>query len=201
MKASNIRILVVDDEQGLRDLLSLELSDKGYCVLTACDGQDAIEQVKHDKFHIMISDVKMPRVDGLETLQAIKGIDPDAEVVMTTGVGTIETAVEAMKKGAYDFIQKPYSMDQVHVIINRAIEKRRLKTEVSELKTVLATVSNEIRTPLNAIMDVAQQLSRTSLNEDQKKYIDSLKHGGDMLLNFINDIFDLSKDFQKNQMD
>ena len=106
----HIKILVVDDELGIRDLLSSELRSHEYHVVTATNGEEAIEKVKKEKFQLVISDVKMPRMGGLEMLEAIKKIDPDIEVIMSTGYGTIETAVSAMKSGAYDFIQKPFKI-------------------------------------------------------------------------------------------
>ncbi len=201
------RILAVDDEQGLRDLLSFELSMKGYDVVTACDGLDAVEKVKQQKFDVIISDIMMPRMDGVEALEQIKKIDSEVEVIMATGFGTVETAVKAMKKGAYDFVQKPYGMEEMEAVISRALEKRGLKAKVDELSIArdaalqasraksefLATMSHEIRTPMNAIVGMAELLTDTPLNDEQKEYVQILKRGGDNLLNLINDILDLSK--------
>ena len=108
----DIKILVVDDELGIRDLLSSELSARDYLVVTAADGAEAVERVKNEKFNLVISDVMMPRMNGLELLDALKKLDPDIEVIVSTGYGTIQTAVNAMKKGAYDFIQKPFNLDE-----------------------------------------------------------------------------------------
>lgn len=127
MNNGDVKILVVDDEPGLRDLLRYELVRKGYNVSMACDGEEAIEKAKKEKFHIVISDIKMPKVDGLAVLEAIKELDADVEVIMTTGFGTAETADEAMKKGAYDFIQKPYIMDQLYTAMDQALKKRGLR--------------------------------------------------------------------------
>lgn len=121
------KILVVDDEPGMRDMLSYELSFRDYAVVTAVNGEDALDKIGKEKFHLVISDVKMPRMDGLEMLEAIKKADPDVEVIMSTGYGTIETAVSAMKMGAYDFVQKPFNIDEILAMIGRALEKRELK--------------------------------------------------------------------------
>src|SRR5258708_4787069 len=100
------RILVVDDEPGMRDLLKLELEMSGYFVMTAGDGRQALDYVEKEKFQLVITDIMMPKMDGLELLAEIKKRDLYLEVVVTTGYGQIENAVQAMKRGAYDFIQK-----------------------------------------------------------------------------------------------
>jgi signal transduction histidine kinase/CheY-like chemotaxis protein len=121
------KVLIVDDEPGIRDLLSYELCSHEYKVATAVNGEDALEKIKKEKFDIVISDIKMPRMGGLEMLEAIKKINPDIEVIMSTGYGTIETAVSAMKMGAYDFVQKPFNLDEIFAIIEKALERSELK--------------------------------------------------------------------------
>ncbi|MFA6433917.1 MAG: response regulator [Elusimicrobiales bacterium] len=122
-----VKILVVDDEPGIRDLLSYELSSHDYTVITAENGEEALEKARKDNFNLVISDVKMPRLGGLEMLEAMKKINPDIEVIMSTGYGTIETAVSAMKMGAYDFVQKPFDLNEILAIIDKALERSELK--------------------------------------------------------------------------
>jgi len=122
-----VKILVVDDEPGIRDLLSYELGSCGYKVVTAVDGVEALEKFRREKFNIVISDIKMPRMGGLELLDAVKKINPGVEVILSTGYGTIETAVSAMKKGAYDFVQKPFNLDEIFAIIRESPGKKRVK--------------------------------------------------------------------------
>jgi len=135
------KILVVDDELGIRDMLSYELSSHNYRVVTAVNGEDALEKIRKEKFQLVISDVKMPRMDGMEMLEAIKKIDPDVEVIMSTGFGTIETAVSAMKKGAYDFIQKPFNLDEILALIEKALEKNELKVMLGVYESSKAVLS------------------------------------------------------------
>ena len=104
----NTKILIIDDERSIRDILEYELGLQGYAVDTASDGAEGVEKVKNGKFHLVICDMKMSEMDGIQTLDAIKKVDSDIEVIMATGYGTIDTAVLAMKKGAYDFVQKPF---------------------------------------------------------------------------------------------
>ncbi|HBB68037.1 MAG: hypothetical protein A2X28_01345 [Elusimicrobia bacterium GWA2_56_46] len=154
-----IKILVVDDEPGIRDLLSYELCTHDYKVVTAVNGEDALEKVRKEKFHLVISDIKMPKMGGLEMLDAIKKINPDIEVIMSTGYGTIETAVSAMKMGAYDFVQKPFNLDEIFVIIEKALERSELKillgvyeaskdifssVKLAELLPIMAALSTQI---------------------------------------------------------
>ncbi len=197
---NQIHILVVDDEKGIRDLLNLELTTAGYKVTAAEDGQDALDWIEKEKFHLVVTDIMMPKLDGLQLLEAIKNRDAYLEVIVTTGYGQVENAVSAMKKGAYDFIQKPYSTEQILIVVEKALEKSQLRRtrdaalEASRAKSeFLATMSHEIRTPLNAIVGMAELLSESPLNKEQQEYVRILKRGGDTLLSLINDILDLSK--------
>lgn len=126
-KTPKSRLLVIDDEAGFRALLTHELGKKGYEVATANNGEEALQKVRQGKFDLAISDVKMPKLGGLEFLEAIKKENPNIEVIMATGFGTIETAVNAMKKGAYDFVQKPFNLPEIFVLVEKALEKRELK--------------------------------------------------------------------------
>src|SRR3989339_972122 len=106
-----VKILVIDDEPGICNLLSYELSLQGYSVVTAMDGDKALELIRKEKFQLIITDIKMPNLDGMQVLYEVKRLDPSIEVIVITGFGTIMTAVDAMKHGAYDFIQKPINLD------------------------------------------------------------------------------------------
>jgi signal transduction histidine kinase/DNA-binding response OmpR family regulator len=156
------RILVVDDEPGIRDLLTYELTSQGYHVTTARDGREAVDRVAQDRFNVIISDVKMPRMDGLETLEAIKKMDPDVEVIMATGYGTIETAVTAMKAGAYDFIQKPFqNIQELFALVEKAMEKRDLKALLAVYEASKAVFSSvRIEDMLTIVIGLARKILR-----------------------------------------
>ncbi len=125
------KILVVDDEQGMRDMLSYELSGQGYDVITAPDGESALKKVKEEKPGICILDMKMPGLGGNELLEKIKKIDPDIEVIMATAYSTVENTVESLRRGAFDYLRKPFDIDYMVSTIERAAERRRLKETVA----------------------------------------------------------------------
>ncbi|MBI4971686.1 MAG: response regulator [Candidatus Omnitrophica bacterium] len=221
MNKSEMRLLIADDETGMRDLLSFELSTQGYQVSTAKNGFEALECVKKEKFHLMITDVKMPKMDGITLLESVKKIDPYLEVVVLTAFGDVETAVKAMKIGAYDFLLKPFNLDEVFVLVERALEKNLLRVENEELSReiirrkeveaqlekardealsaskakseFLAMMSHEIRTPMNAILGMIELLADTHITSEQKEYVQILRRAGENLIHLINDILDLSK--------
>jgi len=116
-----LKILVVDDEPGFRTLLRWELEQCGMQVETAKNGVEGIEQIKNARFDVVITDITMPEMDGLKFLDEIKKVAPKTEVIVTTGFGAVETAVHSMKRGAFDFILKPYDVQDVVVRIRQAV--------------------------------------------------------------------------------
>lgn len=159
-----IRILVVDDEQGMRDLLSYELGSQGYQIFTANDGLDALSKIRSQPVDLVISDIKMPKMDGVTMLGEIKKINPDIEVIMATGFGTIETAVNAMKSGAYDFIQKPYNIEEIGALIEKALEKNELKTLIALYESSRAIFS---KVRLEDLLKLVMDLIRKGLKADE----------------------------------
>ena len=129
-----VRILVVDDEEIVRNLLYDTLSKTGYKVKTAMNGQDAIAQIENEPFEIVITDLKMPGMGGLELLQRVQKINPDICVLIITAYSTVESAVNAMKLGAYDYICKPFELEEMKVIIEKAVERQRLLQESRMVK-------------------------------------------------------------------
>lgn len=130
----NETILVVDDEESICKSLKAILSDEGYQVLVAGSGEDAVKIVEEEMPQLVLLDVWLPGMDGLETLQAIKKINPQILVIIMSGHGTIETAVKATKLGAFDFIEKPLSLDKIIILVNNAINLSRLQEENVLLK-------------------------------------------------------------------
>ena len=132
------KILIVDDEKSMRDVLSIMLKRAGYAVTEAADGPEAIAHIQKDIFDLVITDLKMPNMDGLEVLKAVKEASAGTVVLMMTAFASPESAVEAMKRGAFDYLTKPFQIDEVQLIIRNALEQRRLTTENSLLKRELA---------------------------------------------------------------
>ncbi|PWB73807.1 hypothetical protein C3F09_04910, partial [candidate division GN15 bacterium] len=127
-------ILVVDDKDSMRNMLTETLTEEGHRVDAADDGQKAIDLVRNKSYDLVLTDLKMPTVDGLNVLSAVKEIDDETSVIIMTAYGTIEDAVAAMKKGAYDFITKPFDTEHLCVLVNRALENRRLMAENTLLR-------------------------------------------------------------------
>ncbi len=120
------KILVVDDDRQLVDNLVEYLSKLGYQASPAYGGREALSRFEQGDFQLVITDLKMPDIDGMELLEAVRRLDSRASVMVITGYGTIESAVEAIKKGAYDYIPKPFKMEELELIVNRALERHTL---------------------------------------------------------------------------
>ncbi len=128
------RILVVDDDPLILRSLSELLRIQGYDVQTASSGLEALQTLKDDPVDLILSDINMPEIDGFKLLQEVKSRYPDILMILVTGFGTIENAVEAMKLGAYDYVTKPIVDDEIKVILRRALEQKRLRAENEDLK-------------------------------------------------------------------
>jgi len=160
----NKNILVVDDELSMREFLEILLTAEKYNVDTAKNGADAIKMVRDNNYHVLMTDIHMPGMDGIELLKKVKEISPGTEVLMMTAYASTETAVEAMKCGAYDYITKPFKVDEIKLIIKNALEKINLKIENILLKKELKEgyhfgnvigVSNNMREIYDLILRVA----------------------------------------------
>jgi two-component system response regulator PilR (NtrC family) len=143
MKKTKGRILVVDDEKSMREVLEIFLKDEGYEVVVADGGISALEVAKTDIFDLVITDLKMPKVSGFDVLKTIKETSPNTVVVIITAFGTTESAVEAMKLGAFDYIQKPFKMDDIRLVVKNALEKQKLQKKVLILKDQMKAPSIE----------------------------------------------------------
>ncbi len=120
------RILVVDDEESIRDLLRLVLTGEGHSVVTANDGEEAIEYLEAERFDLVITDLVMPTVNGVEVLRAARRIDPNYPVIVITGYPSVETVTELVRLGAGDYLTKPFSIDVVIVTVAKLLEMGRM---------------------------------------------------------------------------
>lgn len=118
------KLLVVDDEKNIRLLLTQCLEDAGYQVTTAVDGEHAIGKVEEEGFDLVLLDMKLPGLDGLQVLRKMRALNPGQLVIMITAHGTIETAVEAMKSGAADYLQKPFTPEEIRAIVQHNLAKK-----------------------------------------------------------------------------
>src|SRR5919205_2611181 len=137
-------ILIIDDEKAIRKTLTEILSFEGYKIEEAADGEEGLKKFKEKTFDAVLCDIKMPKIDGLEFLQKAVETNPDVPIIMISGHGTIETAVEAVKKGAYDFIQKPPDLNRLLITIRNAIERNTLVSEAKVLKRRVSKVQEMI---------------------------------------------------------
>ena len=163
MKDNQSTILIVDDEEVIRNICLRSLTSRGYNVIVAENGAKGLEQLHDCQIDIVFTDYKMPIMNGIELLERIKVDYPHVEVIMMTAFATIESAIQAMKNGAYDFILKPVKPDQIRLVTEKCLEKLRLDDENKKLKDAnrklldlqemkdkfIAITSHELRTPVS----------------------------------------------------
>jgi two-component system, NtrC family, response regulator AtoC len=138
--SSEISILVVDDDQSTRELLSEVLTEEGFRVVTSGSGEEALEIGRRESFPVIISDMRLgPNLNGLDVLRAYKAIQPESEVILITAFGSMETAIEAVKAGAFDYLSKPFKLEEVVLLVGRALENRSLIAENRNLKRQLGS--------------------------------------------------------------
>jgi response regulator RpfG family c-di-GMP phosphodiesterase len=164
------RILVVDDERVIREILSDFLSLEGYVVRTVEDGQEALRELQRRSYNLVISDLKMPNMGGLELIEKITALQIPVLTVIMTGFGTVETAIEAMKQGAYDYILKPFKVEEVVHIVQRGLDRQRLQHENIRLKDALSIyrISEAIATSLSVekVLDLVLDATLDAVDAD-----------------------------------
>jgi len=181
-------ILVVDDEADIRELVAGILQDEGYAVRTAKNADDAINAIQSRRPHLVLLDIWLEgsRLDGLALLDVIKGEYPDMPVVMISGHGTIETAVAAIRRGAYDFIEKPFNADRLVLVAGRAIETLRLRREVKSLKQLAphsdrligsSPVMNQLRTTIDRVAPTNSRVLIIGPSGSGKEIVARMIHG------------------------
>lgn len=197
-------ILVIDDEKAMRDSCYQVLSKDGYATETAENGQSGLQKIREVRPDLVLIDLKMPGMGGMELLEKIGQIDPDIISIVITGYATIESAVEAMKLNAYDFLPKPFTPDQLRIVIERGLERRHLTAESARLRrekemmreNFITLVSHQLRSPLASVKQyfgVIREGFAGEVTDKQKEIIQ--KAGGyiDNLVQLINDWLDMSR--------
>src|SRR5947207_6079120 len=164
------RVLVVDDEKVIREILSDFLTMEGYVVRTVEDGVEALKELQRRSYNLVISDLKMPNMGGLELIERITALQIPVLTVIMTGFGTVETAIEAMKQGAYDYILKPFKVEEVVHIVQRGLDRQRLQHENIRLKDALSIykISEAIATSLSVetVLDLVLDATLDAVDAD-----------------------------------
>lgn len=150
------KILIVDDEKNIRLMLDQSLASAGYEVATAIDGEHGLDKVKESHFDVMLLDMKLPGMDGIEVLRQVSGLRSDLPVIMITAHGSVETAVEAMKLGAVDYLRKPFTPEEIRSIVGKVLQRQTLPTDqpAADLET--------------CVEQAKLQLSRREFDEAEK---------------------------------
>ncbi len=182
-----VSVLIVDDEAAYREMLAALLKPQGYRIHTASDGVEAINNLQKSFFDLVLLDVKLPRVDGVEVLRHIQDHYVDTQVIMLTGVGDLRIAVECMKLGAYHYLTKPYSSDELLELINRALERRRLIIENKVMKSELAriAVSSDFVGSSPALMKVLELAGKVAPTDSTVLIEGPSGTGKELLANFL----------------
>lgn len=191
------RLLLIDDEEVVLDSCQAILEGSGYDVAVATGGVAGLEKVHESSPDLVFVDLKMPGMPGMEVLEELRKLDPTIVCIVFTGFATIETAVEAMKRGAYDFLPKPFTPDEFRAMIRRGLEWRRLVVETTALRrerealreNFAAIVSHELRSPLGAIQQNLFALIRElegTVSEDQQRRLERMSSRINDLLGLIN---------------
>ena len=156
-------ILIIDDEKSIRKTLSEILSYEGYKIDEAVDGEEGLKKFSEKTYDVVLCDIKMPKLDGIEFLDRSKLINPDVPVIMISGHGNVDTAVEAVKKGAFDYISKPPDLNRLLITLRNALDKQSLVTETKVLKRKVGKALEMVGNsgPLNKIKDTIEKVAPT----------------------------------------
>jgi len=149
MKTDKAKILVIDDETIVHESCSRILTEEGYTIDSAFTGQEGFTKMEEESYDLVITDLKMPGISGMEALKKIKGDNPNVGIIMITGYSTAETAVEAMKLGAFDYLPKPFTPDELTAVVSKALEKKRVLLETQHLESAYQDATKAISSSLN----------------------------------------------------
>jgi len=195
--AENPRILIIDDEEIVRDSCTQILAKSNYEILTASNGKDGLALLEEFLPDLALVDLKMPGISGFEVLDQIHAYDPTIVAIVITGFATVSSAVEAMKKGTYDFLPKPFTPDELRMLVRRGLERRKLVLETIRLRKekellrehFAAIVSHELKSPLGAVQQnlfvLADDLAE-KMTEEQNEKISRLQGRIGDLVELIN---------------
>jgi two-component system sensor histidine kinase/response regulator len=195
--ANEEKILIIDDEEIVRDSCIQILAKRNYQVTTAKDGAEGLEKLENFKPDLALVDLKMPGLSGYEVLDRIHEYDPTIVTVVITGFATVDSAVESMKKGTYDFLPKPFKPDELRLIVQRGLERRKLVLETIALRKekemlreqFAAIVSHELKSPLGAVQQSMYGLAsdlEDKLSDEQKNRIKRLQSRIADLIKLVN---------------
>ncbi len=210
MTATGPRLLIVDDEEAFVDLCGDILENQNFEIDKASNGQLALDQLKKKEYHLVISDINMPVLDGIELLKSAKPQYPDTEFILMTAFGGLQSAVEAMRFGAYDYITKPFSQDVLLATIRRCLEKQRLSTDLRQaqgelikkeklaaLGAMAGWLAHRMRNPLNVILMCSQYLKGQLPPEDEKREVAlAIEDKGRVMEKMIRDFIEFSRSYQ-----
>jgi len=209
------RILVVDDEKEIRDFLFQALTRLGgFYVELAENGEEALKKIKKENFDLVLTDMKMPNMDGLQLVSEIAKSKPETLTVLLTGHATIDSALEAMKRGASDYLTKPVNLDEMMIRLRKVLEEKqrfvslkdyaaKLESANEELKKIdgmksefVSVASHELRTPLTAIKSAVQLILKGKtgeINENQRRFLSMAERNINRLANILNNLLDFSR--------
>ncbi|MHC1728098.1 MAG: sensor histidine kinase [Syntrophobacteraceae bacterium] len=200
----NSRVLVIDDEEIARISCRRVLESRKINVTLASGGREGLEYLLREPFDLILVDLKMPGMDGVEVVSRIKSFDPSIITILITGYATIESAVAVMKEGAYDYLPKPFTPDELLIVVQRGLEKRRLDLESTALREEKAAmernfvtmVTHQLRSPIASISQYAEVLlggMAGDLSAGQAEILERVRVRLDGLLQLINDWLDMSR--------
>ncbi|MFO7866431.1 MAG: hybrid sensor histidine kinase/response regulator [Candidatus Aminicenantes bacterium] len=204
MSQNKHSVIIIDDEESMRDSCSMILKKDGFEIMTADNGEDGLQKIKDNHPDIALIDLKMPGLSGLGILDRLQEVDAPVLPIVITGYATVESAVEAMKKGAYDFLPKPFTPEELRIIIRRGLEKIKLAREAEDLRrekklieeNFITMVSHQLRSPLVAIAQYFETILSGTVGEvssQQGKMLRKAQERLEGLLNLINDWLDIAR--------
>jgi len=198
------KVLVVDDEEWMRDACGQILQPEGFEVMTADDGQTGLDLARQHSPDLILVDLKMPGMDGIAYLESVKAFDPEVVAVVITGYATLETAVEAMKAGAYDFLAKPFKPAELRVVVRRGLDHRAaalrasalLGSEAPAAELHLAMLAHRFKAPLAVLrqcVGVVLEGYTGEISPRARGMIEIVAHRADQMIQFVNDWLTLSR--------